>query len=449
MELKTKYQYTYFIYPYLIEKKDYANYLYSLLKNKKCKLKIFDRKKDIDIDSYFLPEIKNKLFWSLYLTQDGIKSYEEMDTKMKANILSGEYSAFFEYSLEQDVPAKIGEENGIFFDISKIEIICFATGICFLLIKTVLNSNNFSDVLNFNYKFRDINSKIGHKKEYDNIKIQTQKLNNMQNFEEFLKEISGQNLLNAPSNINEESNQKIKAYNLPGNYTNAKKSQETINCNLIDRKANTDTERLITYSYVCLEQDSWNENTDLITLEKEFEKYRKIFPASEHIDDVTANSKYEKELVYKEKYLYYGFSNNSNVLLTSASNIKNYTSLLFQYENEELYHFLYDLHQKIYLKKLNYEISKNEKNEKSYKEFLNFAQKDWSYEVTNDTKGIILEKYNKKAQSLEETYEKLKSKYELLYKEHEITKNKKQNIHFIIIIAILTIINILIGIIRK
>ena len=43
----------------------------------------------------------------------------------------------------------------------------------------------------------------------------------------------------------------------------------------------------------------------------------------------------------------------------------------------------------------------------------------------------------------------LKRKYELLYKENEIAKNKKQNIHFIIIIAILTIINILIGIIRK
>ena len=412
MELKTKYQYTYFIYPYLIEKKDYANYLYSLLKNKKCNLKIFERKKDLDIDYYFLPEIKNKLFWSLYLTQDGIKSYEKMDTRMKANILSKQYCSFFEYHLQEDIPAKIGEENGIFFDIPKVEIICFSTGICFLLIKTVISDNeNFSDVLNFNYKFRDIHSEMGHKKEYDNIKIQTQKLNNMQNFEEFLKEISGQNLLNAPLNINEKSNQKIKAYNLPGNYTNAKKSQETINCNLIDRKANTDTERLITYSYVCLEQDSWNENTDLITLEKEFEKYRKIFPASEHIDDITL----EQELVYKEKYAYYGFSSNSTVLMTSASNIKNYTSLLFQYENEELYHFLYDLHQKIYLKKLNSQISKSKKIKirKAYKEFLSFTKKDWAYEITDDAKGIILEKYNKKAQNLYEFFKNLKDKYEL------------------------------------
>ena len=55
MELKTKYQYTYFIYPYLIEEKNYQKYLYKLLKNEQCRLKLFDNKKDIQIDSYFLP----------------------------------------------------------------------------------------------------------------------------------------------------------------------------------------------------------------------------------------------------------------------------------------------------------------------------------------------------------------------------------------------------------
>ena len=54
MELKTKYQYTYFIYPYLIEENNYKNYLYKLLKNKNCKLKVFDASKDTRIDSYFL-----------------------------------------------------------------------------------------------------------------------------------------------------------------------------------------------------------------------------------------------------------------------------------------------------------------------------------------------------------------------------------------------------------
>ena len=111
MELKTKYQYTYFIYPYLIPKKDYTNYLYSLLKNKKCKFKIFDRKKDIDIDTYFLPEIKNNLFWTMDVKQDGLKDYEKLDERMKANLLSQKNCVFFEYSLQEDIPAKIGEQG--------------------------------------------------------------------------------------------------------------------------------------------------------------------------------------------------------------------------------------------------------------------------------------------------------------------------------------------------
>ncbi len=402
MELKTKYQYTYFIYPYIIEKKDYTNYLYSLLKNKKCKLKIFNSKKDIGIDSYFLPRIKNKLFWTLNLGQKGIKSYEKMDTRMKANILSSKYCAFFEYNLQEDIPAKIGEENGIFFDISKVEIVCFSTGICFLLMKTILNSSeNFSDILNFNYKFKDIHSKREHQKEYDNIKIQTQKLNNMKNFEEFLKEIVGNNLISA--------------------------------------KADIDTESLITYSYVCLEQNSWNENTDLIALEKEFEKYYHILPEVEQIDDITS----EEKLIYKEKYLYYGFSSNSNVLMTSEANIKNYTNLLFKYENEWLYHFLYDLHQKIYLKRLNFKISNTKKILKEHEEFLNFVKTNWAYEVTNNEKGIILEKYNKKAQNIDEIFKELKDKYDLLYEEYKIKKVNKHNKYIIAVIVIMLILNII------
>ena len=315
MELKTKYQYTYFIYPYLIEENNYKNYLYKLLKNKNCKLKVFDASKDTRIDSYFLPEIKNKMFWSLNINQQAFNDYQSVDLKMKATLLSKKYCNVFEYILDKDIPGKLGEKDGIFFDINKVEIVCFNTGICFLLMKTVLDTgSSFSDVLNFNYKFRDIQSKVGHTKEYENIKIQTQQFDNMQKFSEFLTQLTGKNIMAS--------------------------------------KINLDTNRLITYSYVCLNQDAWNETTDILGLEKEFEKYRSIKPANEQVSDVT----YRQECVYKEKYLYYGFSNNSTVLLTSDANIQNYTELLFEYENSQLYHFIYYLHQKIYLNKLNYEI---------------------------------------------------------------------------------------------
>ena len=53
MELKTKYQYTYFIYPYVIKENKYTRYLLRLLKDKKCRLRIFRREKDLNIYSYF------------------------------------------------------------------------------------------------------------------------------------------------------------------------------------------------------------------------------------------------------------------------------------------------------------------------------------------------------------------------------------------------------------
>ena len=133
MDFKMKYQYTYFIYPYIIGEKQYQKYLYRLLKKQKCKLKLFDRKKDVGIDTYFLPELKEKMFWSLDFKKSAMKQYETMDKRMQATMLSKQACNMFEYELEKDIPGKIGEKNGIFFDITKVEIICFNTGVCFLL----------------------------------------------------------------------------------------------------------------------------------------------------------------------------------------------------------------------------------------------------------------------------------------------------------------------------
>ena len=58
MELKTRYQYTYFIYPYVIEQNKYEKYLQNLLVNKKCKLRMFEKQKDLDIYNKFLPRVR-------------------------------------------------------------------------------------------------------------------------------------------------------------------------------------------------------------------------------------------------------------------------------------------------------------------------------------------------------------------------------------------------------
>lgn len=64
----------------------------------------------------------------------------------------------------------------------------------FLLIKTDLENNqNFSNLLDFNYKFKDINSEFSKLKEYNNIKIQTDEFSNMKEMPQFIQEVIGVN----------------------------------------------------------------------------------------------------------------------------------------------------------------------------------------------------------------------------------------------------------------
>ena len=76
----------------------------------------------------------------------------------------------FKYNFKTKVQGKVDDNEGIFFNIDKIEIICFDTGVCFLSIKTdIENSEKFSDLLNFNYRFKDINSNFSRLKDFTNI----------------------------------------------------------------------------------------------------------------------------------------------------------------------------------------------------------------------------------------------------------------------------------------
>ena len=88
MEQKIKYQYTYFIYPYIIEPNKYNKYMLKLIRNPKCKLKTFDRIKDFDIYTYFLPNIRDYMFWTFGLSTQKINELQNMEGKMQSAILS-------------------------------------------------------------------------------------------------------------------------------------------------------------------------------------------------------------------------------------------------------------------------------------------------------------------------------------------------------------------------
>lgn len=399
MELKTRYQYTYFIYPYIIENSKYEEYITNLIKNKKCRLKIFNKEKDIDIHSYFLPKIRKYLFPTL---EDNINKLNSNTKK-----LAKQTCIMFEYNLEEDLQGKAGKEsNGIFFNIKNIEIICFNTGICFLNIKTnIEGSRDFLDVLNFNCKFRNIKAKDIAKKQFDNIKIQTNNFSDIKKFTDLVDELTCSSKIATELNI--------------------------------------DIEKFFTYSYTCLEQEEWNTNKPFEVIEHEFYKYCNILPSVYNLNLDKINKNEDIEIISKWEYIKYGFSKMGTCLLTSAVETYNYTKLPFNFERKYLYQYIFTLYKKICLIKMNYEYKNQGKSSKFRKQFIDFTRSIWIYDITNNDVGELMNKNWSKVLGLHKMYLNIKNEYDLIYKQSNLEKMGKLHKVVLVGLVILLIINIL------
>ena len=413
MELMTKYQYTYFIYPYIIEEGKYKRYLQNLLRNKKCKIRFFNEQKDIHLYTYFLPSIRDYMFWSFGLTTEGVKDFRRMDAPLQATLLAEHDCNIFNYELPENLQGKVETNNGIFFEISEIKIICYKTGVCFLVFKTNLeNTDSFSDLLNFNYKFREVNSKAYNLKEYENIKIQSNSFKSVKDISVLIKELTGNNS--------------------------------------ISKKANIGNDKFFVYSYCCLDQKNWNENTQTEDLDNIFEKYRSVLPAnSQVIEDsyyMSYENKKQQKSLYKNQFIRYGFTVASTVLLTSNINTANFTTVPQKYESEYLYTYILVLYKKILLNKLNYEFTTRFKE--GEKEFLDFTKRLWIQDITNDEFGRSLETNWTGNLNIEKTFYKLKSEYDVTYKKSnidELKKSSKVTKRVLLVILILNIIAIILA----
>lgn len=402
MELKTKYQYTYFIYPYIINENKYDKYISKLLNNKDIKVRFFEKEKDLDIYTYFLPTIKDFMFQGFSFSKDKIRKFEEFSKEMQSIILSKYPCIMFEYALGQDVHGKAGEEEGIFFKIQKIELICFNTGICFLLIKTNLeDTNEFRDVLNFNYKFRDINSEFKELKEYENIRLQTTTFADVKKLTDIIKELTG---------------------------------------NVADAKElNINTNRFLTYSYTCIDQSDWNDTKSFKDIEFEFLKYANIFPSS-------YKSNFDKkhmEILSKWKFIQTGFTKEGVTLLTSGIDTHNYTILPHVFENQHLYTYILVQYQKIYLKKLENEYKKKNMLGETREKFIKFTKDLWIQEITNDDVGTNIYKKARRVSEIEKIYNNIKNKFDIAYKELNIEKESKVNKIILVVLAMSLMLNII------
>ena len=91
------------------------------------------------------------MFETFEYNKSKISKFKELPIETQAAIISKNNCAIFEYNIKKDIQGKTENSDGIFFKINKMQLICFNTGICFLVIKTnIENSKLFSDVLNFN-----------------------------------------------------------------------------------------------------------------------------------------------------------------------------------------------------------------------------------------------------------------------------------------------------------
>ena len=402
MELKTNYQYTYFIYPFIIKDGKYQKYILRMLKDENCKLKIFQKEKDIRMYKYFLPKTRDFLFSSFAFGNNKLKKLEELPIETRAAILSKYSCNIFEYQLKKDIQGKMGVKSGIFFDIQNVKIICFNTGISFLAIKTnVEEYTEFSNILNFNYKFRDINNKFENLNNYDNIRLQTDSFADVETFQEFIYNITGSNI--------EAS------------------------------KLDIDTERFLTYSYVCIDQEGWNNKNGFENVKEYFTKYANILPAddSRYID-------YEKiETFSKWKYAKLGLSKLGIMLFSSSADMNNYTILPDEYESQYFYTYILNLYKKIYLKKLSIEFKNSTKIKNARKNFIEFTKNLWIQEITEDEIGTLLNHRLQDTFELQKLYGEAKMKYDTLYKEFNIENDRKLTIVMAIILVISLIFNVL------
>ena len=168
------------------------------------------------------------MFPSFDLWGEPLRIFEMMKEDEKLKVILKDHVACFSYDLAEDIQGKVGQENGIFFKIEGIEIICFDTGVCFFTMKTHLeNTNKFMDLLDFNYRFKGINSEFASLKDYENIKIQTDTFKYMNDLSELINQITG--ISSKPK---------------------ASKEEIVINS------------QFYTYSYECVETSNWNEKTD-------------------------------------------------------------------------------------------------------------------------------------------------------------------------------------------
>ena len=205
------------------------------------------------------------------------------------------------------------------------------------------------------------------------------------------------------------------------------------------KKLNIDTEGFLIYSYICIDQQAWGPENDFEKIKHEFIKYTNLLNA-----DNSRQLKLEEKSVFTRwKYAKMAINSLGISLFSSTADVNNYTILPDEYEKQYLYTYLINLYKKIYLKKIEYEFKKSKKLKNTRNKFIKFTKEIWAQEITRDETGVVLNKKIFETLKIKEIYEQVNNKYDILYKNLNIEKNKKTTIIISIMLVISIIFNII------
>ena len=400
MELSFKYQYTYFLHPYTIDEDKYEKYLLKLLKDKRIKLRIFEKEKDLEIYNYFSPTIRENLFPTFNLRDENLRNFKEMSKEKQAKILSEHACVCFEFLLN-DEKKDIKKDGVVLFNIPKIDIICFNTGTCFISIKTTVEqSEKFADILNFNYKFKEINSEFSELKQYENINIETDALKSVKDISKLIKEITG-----------------------------------------MEKQVADVENKFYTFGYTCIPSEHWNDRNEFESFENEFLKYVNTCPSS-YLTDLNKKSEEQNlSTISKLRYARTGITKSNCNLLCSTVDMYNYTKLPYEYETVIYFTYILRLYQKIFLKQINTEFKSYEKILKIRKRFIEFTKTMWAKDITTDDTGSLYYRILGSTFELDEQFEQIRKKYEIIYKDLDIEKNNRNYSIMVMLLIVSLILN--------
>ncbi|MEG2348756.1 MAG: hypothetical protein RSB67_03820 [Clostridia bacterium] len=379
MSLNAKYQYTHFIYPFVVEEKKYNSFINSLIRQEKnWNLKIHEQKNDDELYNFFLPYMKKFLFPTLMWNNNDIKEYKSMNLYKKTSAASKMTCLTFNYNLSNIKTGSVkGKQYGaINFDISKIKLICFAPGICFLDIKAEIDEEDelidFKKVLDFNHNFRNLTPRAINNFINKNT-IKGKKIDKVENISIFINSII--------SGFETQDLEKIYY------------------------------DKMFTYSYVCV--DSWEKENDFEKIKNEFYKFQYVLDSKSSAVFNNECDKLDENTYSRWQYSMFGFSRESGVVFVSDKEKYNITKMPYNFEKTYLYMLLLAFYQRISLINFSQDLMKNDKTmvKKLKKKLTNFTHLSWFSQITNSEHGMDIWKKWQKAFGLSELYEEVHKEY--------------------------------------